>query len=36
MIETSEDMEKTLVTLSHKEIAAHNRQFEGVTAQAHR
>jgi hypothetical protein len=36
MIETSEDMEKTLVTLSRDEIAAHDPQLEGATAKANR
>ena len=31
MIETSEDMEKTLVTLTPEEIAAYDQQLTGVT-----
>ncbi len=32
MIETSEDMDKTLVTVSPGEVAAYDRQLSGVTA----
>src|SRR3954470_15341809 len=31
MIETSEDMEKTLVTVSREELAAYDRKLHGVT-----
>jgi hypothetical protein len=30
MIETSEDMDKTLVTLSHEEVAAYDEQLKPV------
>lgn len=33
MIETSEDVEKTLVTLTPEEIAAYDQQLSGVTVQ---
>jgi hypothetical protein len=31
MIETSEDMEKTLVTVTPREVAQHDQQLNGVT-----
>jgi hypothetical protein len=36
MIETSEDMEKTLVTLTPEELAAYDQQLIGVTVPQHR
>ncbi len=36
MIETSEDMDKTLVTLSPQELSAYDQQLNGVTAGAKR
>jgi hypothetical protein len=36
MIETSEDMEKTLVTVSAAELAAYDQQINGVTVGANR
>jgi hypothetical protein len=36
MIETSEDMEKTLVTVSPAELAAYDQQLNGVTAASSR
>jgi hypothetical protein len=31
MIETSEDMDKTLVTVSRRELLEHDQQLHGVT-----
>ena len=36
MIETSEDMEKTLVTVSQQELAEYHRKLNGVTVSANR
>ncbi len=36
MIETSEDMEKTLVTVSPQELAGYDREFQSVTVPQHR
>ena len=36
MIETSEDMDKTLITLSPGEVAEYDRQLHGVTVPGHR
>jgi hypothetical protein len=36
MIETSEDMDKTLVTVSAKELTAYDRQLHSTTFSKHR
>jgi hypothetical protein len=36
MIETSEDMEKTLVDMTPEELAEHDQQLNGVTVPQHR
>jgi hypothetical protein len=36
MIETSEDMDKTLVTVSAKELTAYDRQLHSSSSQKHR
>ncbi|MDQ2839525.1 MAG: hypothetical protein M3Y72_00470 [Acidobacteriota bacterium] len=36
MIETSEDMDKTLVTVSSQELSAYDQQLNGVTSGARR
>lgn len=36
MIETSEDMDKTLVTVSRRELMAYDEQLQDVTVPAHR
>jgi len=36
MIETSEDMEKTLVTVTPEELARYDQQLNGVTVPQHR
>jgi len=36
MIETSEDMDKTLVTVSPQELAGYHREFQSVTVHQHR
>jgi hypothetical protein len=35
MIETSEDMDKTLVTVSPQELAAYDQQLHGETVPQH-